>query len=177
VRYADDFVILCRSEEAAQRALERVQQWVVAVGLQLHPEKTRIADATGAKGFEFLGYHFKGGQRFPRKKSRAKLRETLRTKTKRTKGHSLQFIIENVNRTLHGWYEYFQHAHRNSFPEIDSWVRMRLRSILRKRHGRQGRGRGRDHQRWPTAYFAQQGLYSLTTAHAQRVSVLSQVNH
>lgn len=176
VRYADDFVILCRSEVDAQRALERVQQWVTAVGLQLHPDKTRIAEATGAAGFEFLGYHFKGGQRFPRKTSRYKLRETLRRKTQRTKGHSLQFIIENVNRTLHGWYEYFQHAHRNSFPEIDSWVRMRLRSILRKRHGRRGRGRGRDHQRWPNAYFAQQGLYSLTTAHAQRVSVLSQVN-
>jgi len=176
VRYADDFVILCRSEVEAQRALEQVQQWGTAVGVQLHPEKTRSADATGAAGFEFLGYHFKGGQRFPRKKSRQHLRETLRKKTQRTKGHSLQLLIENVNRTLHGWYEYFQHAHRNSFPEIDSWVRMRLRSILRKRHGRRGRGRGRDHQRWPNAYFAQQGLYSLTAAHAQRVSVLSQVN-
>lgn len=173
VRYADDFVILCRSEQEAQGALAKVQQWVEQVGLRLHPEKTRIADATGDEGFEFLGYHFKGGMRFPRKKSIKKLRETLRSKTRRTKGVSLEVIIEDVNRTLRGWFEYFQHAHRNSFPEIEAWVRMRLRSILRKRRGRKGRGRGSDHQRWPNAYFTQQGLYSLTTARAQRVSALS----
>lgn len=173
VRYADDFVILCRSEQEAQGALAKVQQWVEQVGLRLHPEKTRIADATGDEGFEFLGYHFKGGKRFPRKKSIKKLRETLRSKTRRTKGVSLEVIIEDVNRTLRGWFEYFQHAHRNSFPEIEAWVRMRLRSILRKRRGRKGRGRGSDHQRWPNAYFTQQGLYSLTTARAQRVSALS----
>lgn len=177
VRYADDFVILCRSQQAAQRALERVQQWVEEVGLKLHPEKTRIADATGDEGFEFLGYHFKRGRRWPRRKSEKKLRDILRPKTRRTAGSSLSRIIKNVNRTLRGWFEYFQHAHRSSFPPIDGWVRMRLRSILRKRHGRRGRGRGSDHQRWPNAYFAQQGLYSLTTAHAQRLSVLSQVNH
>jgi RNA-directed DNA polymerase len=177
VRYADDFVILCRSEQTAQQALVKVQQWVEEVGLKLHPEKTRIADATGDEGFEFLGYHFQGGMRFPRQKSLGKLRETLRKKTKRTSGVSLHTVIENVNRTLRGWFEYFQHAHRNSFPRIDSWVRMRLRSILRKRHGRRGRGRGSDHQRWPNAYFAQHGLFSLTTARAQRLSVLSEVNH
>ncbi len=173
VRYADDFVILCRNEQEARRALEKVQQWVQAVGLKLHPEKTRIADANGDEGFAFLGYHFKGGIRFPRKKSIGKLRESLRSKTKRTKGKSLRVIIEDVNRTLRGWFEYFQHAHRNSFPGIDGWVRMRLRSILRKRRGRKGRGRGSDHQRWPNAYFTQQGLYSLTAARAQQVSVLS----
>jgi RNA-directed DNA polymerase len=173
VRYADDFVILCRSEQEAQGALAKVQQWVEQAGLQLHPEKTRIAEATGEEGFEFLGYHFKGGRRFPRKKSIKKVRETLRSKTRRTKGVSLEVIIADVNRTLRGWVEYFQHAHRNSFPEIEAWVRMRLRSILRKRRGRKGRGRGSDHQRWPNAYFTQQGRYSLTTARAQRVSALS----
>lgn len=177
VRYADDFVILCRSEQEARRALEKVRRWVEAVGLKLHPEKTRIADANGDEGFEFLGYHFKSGRRYPRKKSIGKLHESLRGKTKRTRGTSLQVIIEDVNRTLRGWFEYFQHADRNSFPGIDGWVRMRLRSILRKRRGRKGRGRGRDHQRWPNTYFTQQGLYSLAAARAQRVSVLSQVNH
>jgi len=173
VRYADDFVILCRSEQEARQALDKVQRWVETVGLKLHPEKTRVADATGEQGFEFLGYHFKRGMRFPRKKSIAKLRDTLRDKTKRTKGTSLSIIIGNVNPTLRGWYEYFQHAHRNTFPGIDGWVRMRLRSILRKRRGRKGRGRGSDHQRWPNAYFEQQGLFSLTAARAQRMSVLS----
>ncbi len=176
VRYADDFVILCRSEQQAQRALEKVQQWVEEVGLKLHPEKTRIADATGELGFEFLGYHFKRGQRWPRKKSEQKLRDRLRPKTQRTKGVSLSRIIEDVNRTLHGWFEYFQQAHRGSFPSIDGWVRMRLRSLMRKRQGRKGRGRGSDHQRWSNAYFAQPGLYSLTAARAQRMSVLSKVN-
>jgi RNA-directed DNA polymerase len=177
VRYADDFVILCRNEQQAQRALAKVQQWVEEVSLKLHSEKTRVADANGEEGFEFLGYHFKRGMRFPRKKSIGKLRHTLRSKTKRTKGTSLSVIIENVNRTLRGWFEYFQHAHRNSFPGIDGWVRMRLRSILRKRRGRKGRGRGSDHQRWPNAYFTTRGLYSLTAARAQRMSVLSKVNH
>lgn len=177
VRYADDFVVLCRSEGEAQRALERVRQWVEEMGLELHPEKTRIADATGDEGFVFLGYHFKLGMRFPSAKSVGKLRETVRGKTRRTEGMSLSLVIENVNRTMRGWFEYFQHAHENCFPRIDGWVRMRLRSILRKRRGRKGRGRGRDHQRWPNAYFAQHGLFSMATARAERLTVLSKVNH
>jgi RNA-directed DNA polymerase len=177
VRYADDFVIVCRNEREAEEALAKVRQWVTKAGLELHPEKTRIADANGDKGFEFLGYHFKRGMRFPRAKSIAKMRETIRSKTRRTAGTSLTTIIDNVNRTMRGWYEYFQHAHRNSFPGIDGWVRMRLRSILRKRRGCEGRGRGSDHQRWPNAYFTQLGLFSLTAARAQRVLVLSKVNH
>ena len=167
VRYADDFVILCRSEQEARQALDKVQQWVESVGLKLHPEKTRTADANGDEGFEFLGYHFKRGMRFPRQKSINKLHDTLRSKTKRTQGTSLNVIIENVNRTMRGWFEYFQHAHRNSFPRIDGWVRMRLRSILRKRHKGQGRARGRDHQRWPNVYFADLGLISLALARRQ----------
>jgi RNA-directed DNA polymerase len=166
VRYADDFVILCRSEAEAQRALERVQQWAASAGLTLHPQKTRIVEASASEGFEFLGYHFKRGRRWPRKKSVQKLKQALRPKTIRTNGRSLSCIIANVNRTLHGWFEYFQHSHRSAFPHLDSWVRMRLRSILRKRHKLKGRGRGRDHQRWPNAFFAQHGLLSLTVAHA-----------
>jgi RNA-directed DNA polymerase len=166
VRYADDFVILCRSEAEAQRALERVQQWTARAGLTVHSEKTRIVEASLGEGFEFLGYQFKHGQQRPRKKSVQKLKHTLRAKTKRTSGIGLSLIIENVNRTLPGWFEYFKHSHRDTFPRLDSWVRMRLRSILRKRQGLKGRGRGRDHSRWPNAFFVQHGLFSLTTAHA-----------
>ena len=61
VRYADDFVILCRSEAEARQALERVQSWTVEAGLRLHPVKTRIVDATQRGGFDFLGYHFERG--------------------------------------------------------------------------------------------------------------------
>ena len=93
VRYADDFVIRCRSEAAAQRALALVQQWTVEAGLRLHPEKTRIVEATQPGGFDFLGYHFEGGLRWPRKKSLKKLKDKIRVLTKRTNGHSLPVII------------------------------------------------------------------------------------
>ena len=114
-----------------------------------------------------MGYHFERGLRWPRKKSHENLRDSIRNKTKRTNGHSMECIISRVNLTLRGWYEYYKHSHKLTFPNIDSWVRMRLRSILRKRSRRKGRGRGRDHQRWPNAYFAELGLISLKTAHAE----------
>lgn len=166
VRYADDFVILCRTEAEAQQALARVQAWTVSNGLSLHPEKTRIVDATKHGGFDFLGYHFERGYKWPRAKSVKKLRATIRRKTRRTNGQALSTIIEDVNRTLRGWFEYFKHSHKTEFTRQDSWLRMRLRSILRKRHGLTGRGRGADHQRWPNAYFATHGLFSLVSARA-----------
>jgi len=166
VRYADDFIILCRSEAEAQRALERVQQWTAQAGLTLHPDKSHIVDATQRGGFDFLGYHFERGLRWPRKKSLAKFKEAVRAKTKRTNGQSLNIILTTVNRTLGGWFEYFKHSDPRTFAPLDGWVRMRLRSILRKRHAGQGRGGGNDHRRWPNAYFAARGLFSLATAHA-----------
>lgn len=165
VRYADDFVILCRTEAEAHQALWWVQEWTTSNGLRLHPEKTRIVDATVRGGFDFLGYHFECGYRWPRSKSTKKMRDTIRQKTRRTNGHSLTVIIKDVNQTLRGWFEYFKHSQRNTFELQDSWVRMRLRSILRKRQHRRGRGRGADHQRWPNAYFTAHGLYSLVAAH------------
>lgn len=166
VRYADDFVVLCRTEAEARQALSWVQDWTVSNGLSLHPEKTRIVDATIRGGFDFLGYHFERGYKWPRAKSIKKMRDTIRHKTRRTNGQALTVIIKDVNQTLRGWFEYFKHSQKNTLERQDSWVRMRLRSILRKRQHRRGRGRGADHQRWPNAYFATQGLYSLVTAHA-----------
>jgi len=167
VRYADDFVLLCDSQTEAEGVLEHVRKWVDEAGLKLHPEKTRIVDATKPGGFDFLGYHFEKGKRWPRRKSLRKMKALIRTKTKRKNGHSLEAIILSVNRTLMGWFEYFKHSHKTTFPHLDGWIRMRLRSILRKRQHRRGRARGRDHQRWPNAFFTEQGLFSLTTAHAQ----------
>jgi RNA-directed DNA polymerase len=143
-----------------------VQEWVGAAGLKLHPLKTRVVDTTQPGGFDFLGYHFERGQRWPRPKSLNKLKDKIRAQTKRANGNSLSVIISRVNRVMVGWFGYFQHSHRTTFPRQDSWVRMRLRSILRKRQHRRGRGRGRDHQRWPNAFFQEQGLFSLVTAHA-----------
>lgn len=173
VRYADDFVILCRTAEDAERALALVTQWVADNGLTLHPTKTRIVDAR-SEGFDFLGYTFRGTKHFPRDKSRQKLKDSLRAKTRRTSGDSLQFIVKDVNRTLRGWFEYFKHSsYANVFRDLDGWIRMRLRSILRKRTGRKGRAHGSDHQRWPHRYFVEHGLFSLATAHASAVQSLT----
>lgn len=166
VRYADDFVLLCKSEAEARRALRMVEEWTSARGLKLHPEKTHIVDVT-REGFDFLGYHFEKNTRWPRKKSLQKFKDTIRHKTKRTNGHSLEAIIDRVNQTTEGWFEYFKHSHFTTFRPLDGWIRMRLRSILRKRNGGKGRGRGRDHQRWPNAYFADRGLFSLYTAYEE----------
>jgi RNA-directed DNA polymerase len=171
-RYADDFVILCRSEAEAMGVLQKVQQWTAAAGLQLHPDKTRIVDATQPGGFDFLGYHFERGMRWPRRKSLGKLQDSIRRKTGRNNGRSLSVIITDVNRTLKGWFGYFQHSHRTTFVGLDAWIRMRLRSLLRRRRGGRGRGRGWDHHRWSNAFFAEHGLFSLTAAHAQRANPL-----
>jgi RNA-directed DNA polymerase len=165
VRYADDFVILCRSRAEAEQALAQVRQHAEARGLTLHPTKTRLVDMSQAGGFDFLGYHFEKETRWPRRKSLDKLKDKIRRLTPRTSGHSLRTILQELRTTLLGWYQYFQHSHYTTFLPLDSWIRMRLRSILRRRAGRKGRGRGRDHQRWPNAFFAEQGLFSLTAAH------------
>lgn len=173
VRYADDFVILCRTAEDAHRALEQVRTWTAEAGLTLHPTKTKIVDAR-VEGFAFLGYLFEEDTRVPRVKSLQKLKDTLRQKTKRTSGDSLMFIIKDINQTLRGWFAYFQHCRPSRiFGSLDSWLRMRLRSVLRKRIGLTGRGRGEDHHRWPNRFFAEQGLLSLKVAHAQVVQSLT----
>jgi RNA-directed DNA polymerase len=166
VRYADDFVILCRSREDAEQALATVQQWVEENGLLLHPTKTKIVDAR-TEGFDFLGYTFRGILRLPRKKSLDKVKDAIRAKTVRTNGNSLTWIVKSLNATLPGWFGFFRHCHWTVFMTLDSWIRGRLRSILRKRAGWRGRGRGTDHQRWPNRYFADLGLYSLQTAHGR----------
>jgi len=166
VRYADDFVVLCRSRQDAQAALAVLQQWTASAGLTLHPEKTRLVSTRG-QAFEFLGYRFMAGKRWPRSKSMRKLKDGIRAKTKRTSGHSLCAIIKDVNRTLMGWFEYFKHSRPIVFQSLDMWIRQRLRSILRKRHKGGGFSHGYDHFRWPNVFFATQGLFNLQSAHAQ----------
>jgi RNA-directed DNA polymerase len=172
VRYADDFVVLCRSQEQAERALEEVKKWTAAASLQLHPQKTRIVDATQPGGFDFLGYHFEPGRRWPSKKSLKKHKDAIRAHTRRANGHSLREIIALINPVSRGWFEYFKHSHRFTFKVLDQWVRMRLRSILRHRQGKRGRGRGIDHHHWPNAFFAELGLFSHYAAYAQAVNPL-----
>jgi len=167
IRYADDFVILCTSQKQAEEALAEVRKWMDQAGLTLHPTKTRIVNTTEAGGFDFLGYHFERGYRWPRTKSRDKFKETIRSKTPRLRPGGIKDIVHDLNRTLTGWFGYFKHSHRTTFKPLDEWIRQRLRSMLRKRHKGNGRARGIDHQRWPNAYFAELGLISLASARAQ----------
>jgi RNA-directed DNA polymerase len=168
VRYADDFVILCRSEAEAREALERVRAWMAEAGLTLHPEKTRIVDANQV-GFDFLGYHFERGKRWPRDKSLMRIKDAIRFKTPRKHGRSLRVIIASINRTTRGWFEYFKHtSYPTVFRDLDGLVRRRLRRILLKRHRKHDHnGRGLAHYRWPNVYFAEQGLYSMEAAHVR----------
>ena len=168
VRYADDFVILCRSAADARDALELVQRWTASAGLTLHPDKTRIADAN-LEGFDFLGYHFERGKHWPRDKSIKKFRDTIRAKTPRKHGHSLSVIIANVNWATRGWFEYFKHtSYPRTFRSLDGWIRRRLRRILLKRHKKHHHsGLGTAHHRWPNAFFAEHGLFSMETAYAR----------
>ena len=163
-RYADDFVIQCRSQAEAQAALAAVKAWMAKAGLALHPEKTRIVDATQRGGFEFLGWHFERGYQWPRAKSQAKLKDTIRQLTPRTSGKSLREIVAQLNQSLKGWRAYFDHGVRGAYEELDKLVRRRLRQLLLKRRGKRGKPTGRINQRWPNAYFDKAGLWRLAGA-------------
>jgi len=167
VRYADDFVILCRSREEAMSALNSVKEWVSANGLELNLDKTHIGNfANPEEGFEFLGYLFEQGRRYVRRKSLKNLRDKIRQKTKRTCGRNVRKVIEDLNPMLKGWFEYFKHAHKYTFSSVDGFVRRRLRAIKRKQEKRPGRGKClSDHMCWPNAYFANLGLFTMKEAH------------
>ena len=179
VRYADDMVILCPDAQSAARVLQSLREWMAAAGLTLHPEKTKIVDMGQPKAhFDFLGYRFWRGKtsgrikRFIRPKSVQKFREAIKPLTKRKNGHSLETIAERLKPKLRGFYGYFKHASVSTLRELDGWVRGRLRGILRKRAKLKGRGRGRDHQRWPNHYFAALGFLSLESAWRAEITSL-----
>ena len=167
VRYADDFVVMCRTAAEAEHALEAIRQWVSEAGLKLHPEKTHIVDAR-ITSFDFLGYTFKGHLRIPRSKSKAKEREAIRALTPRKSGHSLEVIIQRLNQNLQGWHAYFRHCHWSVYQSYDQMVRRRLRRLLKKRHRRNPK-RLPSTRRWPNQYFHERGLYSLSKAHTRFV--------
>jgi RNA-directed DNA polymerase len=168
VRYADDFVIMCPNRQAAQAALSQVQAWVNANELTLHPDKTHTGDCmVEGQGFEFLGYRFEAGKRWVRKKSLLALRDRIRLRTKRSRGDNIVRIIESINPVLKGWFGYFKHANPYVFQAVDGFIRRRLRAVLRKQERRPGFGKCRaDHSRWPNAFFAELGLFTMKEAHA-----------
>jgi len=161
VRYADDFGVLCRTREEAETVLDFVRHWTEAAGLTLHPTQTRIVHA-GESGFDFLGWHFRGGKQWPRKKSLQKRQDKLRPLTRRTNGRSLSEIIAQANPILRGWHGYFRESHRTGLSGPDGWLRRRLRALLRQREQRPGYGLNEaDSRRWPNRWFAARGLFSL----------------
>ena len=167
VRYADDFVILCQTAPQALAALDAVKVWVEENGLSLHPDKTHVGDCLVAgQGFEFLGYRFEAGRRWVRNKSLQGFKDKIRAKTKRSRGDSVATIIADLTPMIRGWYGYFKHAYRSTFPALDGFVRRRLRAILRRQEKRPSMGlRLNDHLRWRNAYFANVGLFTMETAH------------
>jgi RNA-directed DNA polymerase len=167
VRYADDFVILCRTREEAEAALAAVRVWVETQGLQLHPEKTHIVDAR-TESFSFLGYSFRGENRFPRAKSHRKFVDRIRELTPRKSGDSLEFTLQRINRVTRGWFTYFRHCYWRIFKTYDGMIRRRLRRMLLKRH-RRNRKRLPRQQRWPNAYFTERGYISLNASHVRFV--------
>lgn len=164
IRYADDFVVLCRNQEEAEATLQEIQQWVSSAGLQLHPTKTRITTLEG--GFEFLGFRYLRNRtwkwiKVPRKKSVLKLRQKIRDKTSRLRSDPMEFIISELNPTLKGWYGYFRHSLPSSLEAVDGWIRQRLRSLLRYRRKRKGMSRGRENVEYPNRWFQDRGLFAL----------------
>jgi RNA-directed DNA polymerase len=178
VRYADDFVILCRTRAEAEEALAAVRAWVSEAGLQLHPQKTRVTDASQkGGGFDFLGYHFERGHRWPREKSLRQFKEKLKQHTQRNQGRSWRQIVEGVNRSLRGWHEYYQHSVANVFAPLDGYVRRRLRSLLEKRRGRTRHGTGSSQVKWTNDWLARHGILSLKELHDWKRTIVALRTH
>ena len=128
-----------------------VKAWTAQQGLRLHPDKTQIVHYGDAEqSVEFLGYRFTAGYRTVRPKSLMALKDKIRQKTGRTRSGRLEDIIAELNPILRGWFGYFKHARHTTFRDLDSFVRRRLRAMLRKREKRPGFGLTHaDHRRWP----------------------------
>jgi len=167
IRYADDFVIMCQSREEAELALSKVSEWTEESELTLHPTKTKIVDADNEE-FEFLGYKFKFGKKYPTDKSIKKYKDKIRKHTRRTNAHDLETIINKLKRAQIGWFEYFKHSNKWVFENLDGWTRRRLRSILKKREKRRGIATsGNDNRRYPNKIFDNCGFFSLSRAHSE----------
>ena len=93
-----------------------------------------------------------------------KFKDRVREHTRRLNGDSLSVIISRLNALLRGWFEYFKHSSKRTFPPLDAWIRMRLRRILQRRIKKRGAGKGKCHYVWTNEYFANLGLFTMTTA-------------
>lgn len=162
IRYADDFVILTKSNKEAEEALRLVKEWVTPNGLSLHPDKTHVGNCMiEGQGFEFLGYRFEAGKTWIRKKSIKSFRDRIREKTRRTCGRAITDVIASLNPVLRGWSEYFKEVTKYTLGTFDSFVRRRLRAILKIQNKQSGFGVGWCNTRWPNKFFAELGLFTM----------------
>lgn len=178
VRYADDGVVMCRSRRQAERALAEVGRIPASLGLQLHPDKTRVVDLRkGREGFDFLGCHFRARmsgrlwekkrvvryylQRWPCQAALKRLREKVRDRTgARLKGTDIRVVVARINPVLRGWGAYFRTGNAaTKFRQMDGWVVWRLKRLMRAKRGRNLRAGQAD--AWTEEWFNQQGLYRL----------------
>ncbi len=137
LRYADDFLIFCKTEWEAENALHKSREILEReLKLKLNSEKTRVVHAR-KKGVEFLGFHFNGRWRRPRKKAKQRLKEEIRRKTRRQQPKNLEMVIKAINPVILGWGRYFAGGTvRKLFEELDGYIRGRLRSFQGKRRTR-----------------------------------------
>ena len=173
VRYADDFIILCRSEGAARTALGRVGEFLAGLKLLLHPEKTRVVFVgDGRQGFDFLGFHTRKveswrdrGKRYCHRWPSQRAMRAIRSRVKEITAPRYRLptpiagIVCDVNQVPRGWGAYFRvgHATRH-FQQVDSYVRERLALFLSAKAGR----RGRDWTRHNPAFFQRLGVDQLS---------------
>jgi RNA-directed DNA polymerase len=163
VRYADDFVVVCRTRRQADEALVRVREILARMGLELHPEKTRVVElSVRGEGFDFLGCHlrivrshFKGKTylfRWPRTKAMNAIRARIREVTSWRRWwrmEDIREVIDELNPILRGWGAYFRTGNASRhFTTLDRYVTYRLHLLLRRRRSHQGRGRNRRPIRW-----------------------------
>ncbi len=156
VRYADDFVVLCKSERQAKEALDLVSKLLAdQLSLALSPEKTHVT--TFKKGFAFLGFQIGAWTIRMRDKSNEKFKDKVRQIT--TRSHNLDAeLIEKLNRVIRGTANYFTRswsACGNMYRTLDRWIRMRLRCMKTKRKS------SMDNRRSRLAHFENMGLLSL----------------
>jgi RNA-directed DNA polymerase len=178
VRYADDFVVLCKTQQQAEQAQEAATVVLGDLGLSLHPDKTKVVDLReGKEGFDFLGCHFHARMsgklweqrriiryylhRWPSQRSMKRARGRIKAMTARSQvGQQLEAVIGRLNLFLRGWGNYFRTGNAaNKFVELDRYVAWRLKRLLIKQRGRNLRAGQAD--RWSRTWFHDQGLHKL----------------
>jgi len=179
VRYADDFVVLCRSESEARAAEAKAREILASLGLELHPDKTKVVDLReGREGFDFLGCHFRARasgrllergirryylHRWPSARAMKSIRAKVKAKTgaSRVGASDIREVIADLNPLLRGWGNYFRYGNAaEKFTEIDRYVAWRVVRLLVKRHG--GSPRAGQIERWNRQWLGEMGLYRLT---------------